>query len=98
MNGYTRDSGWWAFNRLGTLTAQRWGDMRYDVREVWDPWQDELFTQQSSIESEALELYKNNPETAETFLTKYFNHWGNKVVERAWLLGDELWTKYDEKF
>jgi hypothetical protein len=72
--------------------------MRYDVREVWDPWQNELFTQQASIESEALELYKNNPETAERFLTKYFNHWGNKVVERAWQLGDELWTKYDEKF
>jgi len=98
VNGYTRDSGWWAFNRLSTLAAQRWGDMRYDVREVWDPWQDELFTQQVSIESEALELYKNNPESAETFLTKYFNHWGNKVVERAWQLGDELWTKYDEKF
>ena len=98
VNGYTQDSGWWAFNRLSTLTAQRWGDMRYDVREVWDPWQEELFTQQASIESEALELYKNNPETAARFLTKYFNNWGNKVVERAWQLGDELWTKYDEKF
>ena len=98
VNGYTRDSGWWAFNRLSTLTAQRWGDMRYDVREVWDPWQKELFTQQASIESEALELYNNNPETAARFLTKYFNFWGNKVVERAWQLGDELWTKYDEKF
>ncbi|MCH7516059.1 MAG: C69 family dipeptidase [Bacteroidetes bacterium] len=98
VNGYSQDSGWWAFNRLSTLTAQRWGDMRYDVREVWDPWQEELFTQQASIESEALELYKNNPETAARFLTKYFNHWGNKVVGRAWQLGDELWTKYDEKF
>jgi dipeptidase len=98
VNGYTRDSGWWAFNRLSTLAAQRWGDMRYDVREVWNPWQDELFTQQASIENEALELYKSNPEAAARFLTKYFNQWGNKVVERAWLLGDELWTKYDEKF
>jgi dipeptidase len=98
VNGYTRDSGWWAFNRLSTLAAQRWGDMRYDVREVWDPWQEELFRQQASIESEALEMYNNNPETAARFLTKYFNHWGNKVVERAWQLGDELWTKYDEKF
>jgi dipeptidase len=98
VNGYTRNSAWWAFNRLSTLAAQRWGDMRYDVRDVWDPWQEELFEQQDSIESEAMELYKNNPEAAENFLTKYFNHWGNKVVERAWKLGDELWTKYDEKF
>jgi dipeptidase len=98
INGYTRDSGWWAFNRLSTLAAQRWGDMRHDVREVWDPWQIELFSNQSDIEKEALDLYKKNPQEASKFLTKYFNHWGNKVVERAWQLGDEIWTKYDEQF
>ena len=43
-------------------------------------------------------------------LAKFFNvsqdeligeeeiEWGNKVVDRAWELGDFLWTKYDEKF
>ncbi len=36
QNGYTTGSAWWAFNRLGTLTAQRWGDMRYEVNNVWD--------------------------------------------------------------
>jgi len=98
INGYTRDSGWWAFNRLSTLTAQRWGDMRYDVRAVWDPWQKELFDNQSIIEEKALELYKQNPQATTEFLTKYFKDWGIKVNERAWLLGDELWTKYDELF
>ncbi len=29
--GYTTTSAWWAFNRLGTLAAQRWGDIRHDV-------------------------------------------------------------------
>jgi hypothetical protein len=32
------------------------------------------------------------------YLTDYTQLWGNKVVDRAWKLGDELWTKYDEKF
>jgi hypothetical protein len=31
-------------------------------------------------------------------LTGYTLEWGEKVVQRAWDLGDELWTKYDEKF
>lgn len=96
--GFNRESGWWAFNRLGTLAAQRWGDMRHDVTAVWEPWQAELFAAQDSIEVHALELYQHDPDKARAFLTGYGKKWGNKVVERAWKLGDELWTKYDEKF
>lgn len=98
IHGYTYDSAWWAFNRLGTLTAQRWGDMRHDVRAVWDPMQAELFTNQEKIETQALELLKIDRDKAIKFLTDYTNEWGIKATERAWKLGDELWTKYDELF
>lgn len=98
-NGYTRESAWWAFNRLGTLTAQRWGDMRYDVNEVWDQWQAELFTGQNAFEEQALILHKKGKkEELRVYLTAYTMEWGNKVVDKAWDLGDMLWTKYDEKF
>jgi len=97
-NGYTTESAWWAFNRLGTLTAQRWGDMRHDVDAVWDPLQKELFDKQQFIEKEALKLYKKDPEKARAFLTEYTTKWGDKVVFDAWKLGDYLWTKYDELF
>ncbi len=97
--GYTRESAWWAFNRMGTLAAQRWGDMRHDVDAVWKPWQKELFDNQASFEKQALEIHqKGKPRELRTFLTNYSMGWGTKVVERAWLLGDELWTKYDELF
>ena len=98
-NGYTTESAWWAFNRLGTLTAQRWGDMRHDVDNVWNPWQKELFEAQISFEEEALKLYnEKKPEKTIEFLTKYSLEWGDKVVKKAWDLGDLLWTKYDELF
>ena len=35
---------------------------------------------------------------AREYLTDYTNLWGEKVVNKAWELGDFLWTKYDEKF
>ncbi len=98
VNGFTRESAWWAFNRLGTLTAQRWGDMRHDVTKVWQPMQEELFANQSKVEEEALRLLLKNKKKTQTYLTNYIMEWGNKVVEHAWKLGDELWTKYDEKF
>ncbi|MDZ7314764.1 MAG: C69 family dipeptidase [candidate division KSB1 bacterium] len=94
--GFSRSSAWWAFNRLGTLAAQRWGDMRKDVMAVWDPWQDELLNEQTRVESEALRLHQSNPKKAREFLTRYGIDWGNKVIDKAWEMGDFLWTKYDE--
>jgi dipeptidase len=96
--GFNRGSAWWAFNRLGTLTAQRWGEMRNDVTAVWEPMQQELFTQQKTVEDKATQLLQKSSEEAVKYLTGYSIFWGEKVVKRAWELGDELWTKYDEKF
>ncbi len=99
VNGFTRESAWWAFNRMGTLAAQRWGDMHHDVDAVWDPLQKELFNNQLKIEDKALNLYKEkNPKKTIKYLNQYSNDRANKVVDEAWKLGDFLWTKYDEKF
>ncbi len=96
VNGFTRNSAWWAFNRLGTLAAQRWGDMRNDVNDVFVPMQTELFENQKEFEKQALKIKKLKKR--KEFLTDYTLKWGNKVVNEAWKLGDFLWTKYDEKF
>lgn len=98
-NGYTTESAWWAFNRLGTLAAQRWGDMHKDVDAVWHPMQAQVFSEVEEFEKKALELHKaGKTEELKKLITDYTNKWGEKVVKRAWKLGDELWTKYDEKF
>ena len=98
-NGYTRESAWWAFNRLGTLTAQRWGEMRHDVSDVWSPWQKEVFDLQTEVDKKALQLYDPKmPQKTKEYLTGHTDKWGNKVINKAWELGDYLWTKYDEKF
>jgi dipeptidase len=98
VHGFNRGSAWWAFNRLGTLAAQRWGDMRHDVNAVWEPMQTELFENQEQIESEALLILTKDRDAVVDYLTRYSTDWGNRVVDRAWELGDYLWTKYDEKF
>ena len=58
----------------------------------------ELFNNQNKIEQEAKRLYQSDKKQVRQFLTDYAIEWGDTVVERAWRLGDELWTKYDEKF
>ena len=97
--GMSRTCAWWAFNYVGTTAAHRWGDMRKDVDAAWGPWQKYLFTNQKVLEAEALKLADpKKPEKLRAFLTNYTNEWGTKVVNKAWELGDFLWTKYDEKF
>jgi dipeptidase len=96
VNGYTRESAWWAFNRLGTLAAQRWGDMRKDLDAVWIPWQKEVYNEFLELEK-SLKTVENEAERSK-MMTDFTIKWGEKVVNKAWSLGDFLWTKYDEKF
>ncbi len=98
VNGFNRQSAWWAFNRLGTLTAQRWGDMHIEIQSAWRTIQRELFSQQKHIEAAALQRYQQDPYQARDYLTQYSVEQGERVVQRAWELGDMLWTQYDEKF
>lgn len=95
-NGFTRQSAWWAFNRLGTLAAQRWGDMRHDLDEVWEPMQKEIIQRASDTEREVMQM--DSQIDRKTYLSQFTISWGEHVVKTAWKLGDLLWTKYDEKF
>jgi dipeptidase len=96
VTGFSTESAWWAFNRLGTLAAQRWGDMRKDVDAVWLPMQEEIFRRTLEIETQLQSI--PNASERRSLLTEFTVGWGNEVVKRAWKLGDLLWTKYDEKF
>ena len=37
LTGFSRRSAWWAFKRVATISAHRWGDMRNDVAAVPQP-------------------------------------------------------------
>lgn len=96
--GFSREAAWWAFNRLATLTAQRWGEMRLDVAAVRDPVQEEMFTLVRKLDKQAGALYGKNPGKARALLTREVSKAAVKVVEMYWKLGDLIWTKYDEKW
>jgi dipeptidase len=96
--GFTKKSAWWAFNAMSSLAHQRWGDMRKDVRAVWDSWQKELFVNQKEIEVKALELYRKDKNLAVEYLSNYCFNWQVKIVDRCWQLFEDLLTKYDELY
>jgi dipeptidase len=96
--GFNRKCAWWAFNRVADLAAQKWGHMRHDVAKIYQEFEKEAFEKQNEIEAKALALYNKNPKKARRFLTQYSNSWMNRLVQRYWQLGDQLWSKYTGKF
>ncbi|MDZ7860775.1 MAG: C69 family dipeptidase [Candidatus Krumholzibacteriota bacterium] len=95
---YTRESAWWAFNRVGTIAAHRWGDMRHDVAAVRDSIHKQALADQKRVEDRALKLFEEDPDKAVEYLSEYSYDFCEEITEAYWKLGDKLWTKYDEKF
>ena len=94
--GFSRKAAWWAFNRLGTLAAQRWGTFRHEIDKTWIPFQEHLLENQATVEQKALQMYNaKNPKNTIKFLTNYTDEWCKKAIDTAWDLGDYIWTKYD---
>lgn len=96
VTGFSRDAAWWAFNRVGTLAAQRWGDMRPFVDKTWQPLQKSFLEQHRLVENEALRLIDlDRYDDAIRQLTNFTDNCCNTAVEQAWDLGDQLWTVFD---
>jgi len=95
---FSRDCAWWAFRRVSQLALFRWQPMSKDIQKVWMPLEEKAFSQQDSIESVALNLYKKSPIKARKYLTKYSVKTAEEAVKTYWDLGDKLWVKYTNRF
>ena len=96
--GFSRRSAWWAFNRVATLAAHRWGEMRTDVAEVRDPLQEKLLAGQEAVAVEFERLLEIDPGRARAYLTVQTRDACAEATAAYWNLGDLLWTKYDEQW
>jgi dipeptidase len=94
--GFSRKSAWWAFNRVATIAAHRWGEMRKNVAALRDPLQAKLIKGQKKLARRAARLHRQSPEQAAQLLTDYTNQACRETTDAYWDLGDQLWTKYDE--
>jgi dipeptidase len=95
---FRRDCAWWAFRQPSQLAFFRWQEMVKDIEKVWKPIEDKAFLDQANTEAEAVRLYKQDPQRAREFLTKYSHTIATGAVDAYWKLADDLWTKYTNYF
>ena len=72
--------------------------MKQDVEKIWKKIEEDVFGDQQKIEEEALRLYKEDPQKARDYLTKYCLEIADNAVQAYWKLGDNLWTLYSRYF
>ena len=95
---FRTDCAWWSFRRVSQLAKFRWQEMIKDIQLVCMEIEEKAFSDQQNIEEEVLALFKNDPKKAREFLTKYCLNLANKTVNSYWKLGDDLWSKYTNRF
>ncbi len=97
--GFSNKAAWWAFNRLGTMACQRWGDMKPVIDQAWIPMETEFLNNQKIIEEQALQMFNDGKiDNVIRFLTEYSNKCGNRAVTKAWETGDLIWTTFDGRW
>jgi len=93
-NNYSDQSARWAVDFVDNLLYLKWQEAIKDLRAVRDPLEQGFFDKQESIEAEALNLFKDDPEKAQEFLTNYTQECMENTVEMYHKLRDQLISKY----
>ncbi len=91
---FSEDSARWLIDFVDNLLYLRFQDAMEDVRAVRDPLESSFFATQKEVEKKALELYRQSPEEAESYLTDHARESMEKVVELYRKLRNQLITKY----
>lgn len=91
---YDERSARWAIDFVDNLANLRFQHIAKDVQSVRNPFEDEIFQNQKSIEEQALQLHKKNPKQAREFLTKYSNGKMDEVTAMFIELRNQIIVKY----
>jgi len=91
---FTWDSAFWVFNFVANWAYSRYSEMIVDIQKVQSQLEGNFFSLQPDIEKAALALYKESPELARDYLTRYSAEQGEKTVKRWRELGEFLIVKY----
>lgn len=92
MNTYDERSAYWRFRVVTNLVNLFYTATKDTVIPVWREWEEENFKLQPAIEKTALELFKEDPKLAKSFLTTYSCSKASEALEMAEKLTVKLHT------
>lgn len=91
---FSWESAFWVFNAVANWAYARYRDISRDIRVVQDALEGEFLARQAEVEAAAVALFKQSPEIARDYLTRYSTEQATRTVERWRRLWAELFVKY----
>lgn len=93
-DNFSEESTRWAIDFVDNLLHLKWQEAIKDLRSARDPLEVRFFEEQSTIDQQALELFRRDPEQAKRFLTDYTRSSMEEIVKMYRELRNLLITKY----
>jgi len=91
---YSDASARWTIDMVDNLANLKFQQAIGDVSALRAPWEEAIFSQQDSIETEAVRIYAKSPKKAQEFLTRYCIGLQEQVPGMYRALRDTLIVKY----
>ena len=93
-NKLSLDCAQWAFMLQDDVVNWRYQEAIKDLEAVRNPIEDDFFKKQAEVEKQAADLYKESPEKASEFLTKYTIECMDRAEKAYWDLDFSSIAKY----
>ncbi|MBR6367337.1 MAG: C69 family dipeptidase [Bacteroidaceae bacterium] len=93
---FSWDSSFWVCNWISNMIYMKYNLMIADLREVQNDLEGMYHKEQPNVERKAKELYDDDPQLVQTYLTNYSNDCANKTFKRWKKLGEFLLVKYND--
>lgn len=93
---FSLKSAFWVQNWVSNMVYPRYSMVYPDVKKALEELHDEYFAAQPNIEEAATTLFKTNPQSAVSLLTKYSNQKADEMMSRWIELGWHLVVKYND--
>ena len=95
---FNRKSAWWAFDFVSNWANLRYSHIVQDIQKAYTDFENSFSELQSTIETRAKTLYKENPKACRDYLTRYCNETSQRVVDDWWALSEYLIIKYNDGY
>jgi dipeptidase len=91
---YSPNAAFWSFNKVANYAYSRYSDMVVDIHKKQNALETRFADSIQYVDKRAMELWKQNPQSAREFLTEVGCRWGDETVETWNKLFEFLLVKY----
>ncbi|MDR1197502.1 MAG: C69 family dipeptidase [Prevotellaceae bacterium] len=85
----------WTYRQANKLATVRWQESRKKLEKARDDFEDKLFNEQATVDSESIKLLKEHgKQPVREYLTKYVIDFSNETLDAWSKMRDELWYTF----